>query len=190
LKAAIGAGTADVIDLDALMVFEREPLFGYEGFTFGPGDSIMFSVRNNLAQGGIFDGGEIWLWTVGLGCQFLVHGGEVWDTAHQVGPHFGVGTEEIDALEAVSRPPSLIPGDADNDYDVDEDDAIMLAQNWGLDNADCDFDGDGVVGPKDASIMAANWGYVASPATAVPEPSVIVLLMGMLLAIAMRRVRQ
>ena len=103
------------IDLDALMVYDQEWEVQYpSGFTFGPGpnpngysDSIMFSVMaNDATVGGIgsFDGGEIWIWTVGLPAVFLTHGGELWDTLHMVGLDFGVGTEEINALEAVAIP--------------------------------------------------------------------------------------
>jgi len=118
LKAAIGIGDdlkypEQDIDLDALMVYESEAKwegeeygfeFGYDYTGNGPPDSIMFSLRENQSIGGSFDGGEIWVWTFGGPAVFLVHGGEVWNTAHMVGADFGVGTEEIDALEAVSIP--------------------------------------------------------------------------------------
>ncbi|MBN1589857.1 MAG: PEP-CTERM sorting domain-containing protein, partial [Pirellulales bacterium] len=84
-----------------------------------------------------------------------------------------------------------IPGDTDHDGDVDTFDAQKLAQNWGGANADCDFDDDGIVGPRDASIMAANWGYGTESASvgSVPEPSVLVVLLGMGAALLLRRPR-
>jgi hypothetical protein len=79
-------------DLDALMM---------------GGSTIMFSVRPVLSPSGalIYDGGEIWTYTLGsfVPAAFLVHGGVVWDTAHDVTSLFGA--ENIDALEAVSTIP-------------------------------------------------------------------------------------
>ncbi|MEE9211619.1 MAG: PEP-CTERM sorting domain-containing protein [Phycisphaeraceae bacterium] len=89
----------ELIDLDALMVFDK----ANDGI-WAPGDKIMFSVRSTIGAGGIFDGGEIWVWTNGSPAAFLVHGGITWDTANGVGALFGVPTEEIDALEAVPEP--------------------------------------------------------------------------------------
>ena len=80
--------------------------------------------------------------------------------------------------------PALAPGDANYDGRVDDDDAAILAQNWGLAAATWtmgDFDRDGRIGPKDAAILAANWGYVRgstseATGTPVPEPGMIGLL--------------
>jgi len=88
-----------------------------------------------------------------------------------------------------------IPGDADGDGDVDELDAQALATNWGsgseLDPAtweEGNFDGDYVVGPADAAILAANWHYGVSESGApVPEPSAVVLLLGLPLALLLWR---
>ncbi len=88
-------------------------------------------------------------------------------------------------LPKVEEPPQ-IPGDANNDGDVDAIDAQRLAAFWGATEEDeeyswwemGDFDGDEYVGPADAAIMAANWGYSASEAnSAVPEPSVALMLL-------------
>jgi len=93
-----------------------------------------------------------------------------------------------------------IPGDADHDNDVDKDDLNILAINWGkVDNPptdpvgwdEGDFDDDGVVGPADAAILAANWGYGTEEGnSAVPEPGLFVLLLGLALALVLRRVRR
>ncbi|MBN1591228.1 MAG: PEP-CTERM sorting domain-containing protein [Pirellulales bacterium] len=92
--------------------------------------------------------------------------------------------------------PDPIPGDANNSGTVDSADAIALAENWGAVSQTLgltwwemgDFDGDEVVGPRDAAIMAANWGYgVPAPASAVPEPSTIVLLLMLALGGALSR---
>ncbi len=74
-----------------------------------------------------------------------------------------------------------LPGDANLDGYVNELDAQTLAGHWGQAGGwtEGDFDDDGVVGPRDASIMAAHWGYGTSESTAVPEPGVLVTLLGM-----------
>jgi hypothetical protein len=92
----------ELIDLDGLMVFDT----ANDGI-WSPGDSIMFSLRANIVAGGIYDGGEIWVWTNGGPATSLVHGGITWDTANGVGALLGVATEEIDALEAVPEPGTL-----------------------------------------------------------------------------------
>lgn len=54
-----------------------------------------------------------------------------------------------------------IPGDANGDGLVNEDDATVLAGHWGMCGmtwADGDFNADGAVNAADASILAANWG--------------------------------
>ena len=57
------------------------------------------------------DGGEIFVnapGNPGGAIQgFLIHGGELWDTAHTVGLDFAIGTEEVNALEAIPEPATL-----------------------------------------------------------------------------------
>ena len=92
----------------------------------------------------------------------------------------GVAVDNI-LVESSPAPdsPPRIPGDADNDGDVDADDAAILAGNWlqnvagGYDMGD--FDEDGYVDDIDATLMATNWGV--GTAAAVPEPSTIGLLL-------------
>lgn len=73
-----------------------------------------------------------------------------------------------------------LPGDADNDYDVDADDAAVLAANWlqSGDWSDGDFNDDGMVNDLDAAIMSANWTAGAALAS-VPEPGAWALLAGL-----------
>jgi len=90
--------------------------------------------------------------------------------------------------------PGGIPGDTDNDGDVDAVDAQTVAEHWGAPTTngaqDGDFDGDGVVGPADAAILAAHWGYGTSEAASgVPEPSVLVMLLGLFSAWVVARRR-
>jgi len=91
-----------------------------------------------------------------------------------------------------------VPGDANRDGSVNESDATIVAAHWGYagDWAPGDFNNDGIVGPADAAIVTANWGYHAdAESTDVPEPSMLVLLLGIGLAMACfrsarRRVRR
>ncbi|MBN1588648.1 MAG: hypothetical protein JW888_03955 [Pirellulales bacterium] len=94
----------------------------------------------------------------------------------------------------VFNPGIDIPGDATGNGIVDEEDAVRLAEHWGFGPgatwSQGDFDEDGYVGPKDASIMAGNWGYgTGSESAAVPEPSMLMLLLSLLLPVALRRAR-
>jgi len=83
-----------------------------------------------------------------------------------------------------------VPGDANRDGQVNEEDATALASNWGDPGGwtQGDFNDDGQVNAADASILAANWGYGTSESTVVPEPGVLVTLLGMAaLALLWRR---
>jgi len=88
IATAIGdPGMEEQIDVDAMMT---------------SGSTIMFSI----APAGPFDGGEVWVWSVGGGpAGFLNHGGHLWNTAHVVAQNFGA--ENVDALEAVWGPPPI-----------------------------------------------------------------------------------
>ena len=81
----------------------------------------------------------------------------------------------------------IIPGDANYDGIVDDNDAAVLALNWqsGPDAAWAmgDFNADGWVNDSDATILAPNWQAGVLQTTSVPEPGGIVLLLcGMALA--------
>jgi len=90
-----------------------------------------------------------------------------------------------------------VPGDTDDDGDVDADDLATLAGNWGAsvtpgDVTAGDFDGDGIVGPEDASILAAHWGHGTGEAsgTSVPEPCMAMLVGIGLAMLVIRRTRR
>jgi len=108
IAAAIGnPDLARLIDVDALMVNDLTNLREWE-----LGDEIMFSIAPIISAAGvtIYDGGEIWVWSFGGPATFLFHGGETWDTLHDVTGHFahlGMRNENINALEAVPTPGSL-----------------------------------------------------------------------------------
>ncbi|MBN2218087.1 MAG: hypothetical protein JW719_12000, partial [Pirellulales bacterium] len=83
-----------------------------------------------------------------------------------------------------------LPGDADSDGTVDEDDAAIVAAHWGDANAlwgDGDFNDDGTVNAADAAILAANWGTVAAESVPIPEPSSWMALTTLMLAGAAAR---
>ncbi|HBO43664.1 MAG TPA: hypothetical protein DD670_06985 [Planctomycetaceae bacterium] len=86
-----------------------------------------------------------------------------------------------------------VPGDANRDGSVGEEDAKTLATHWGQsgDWEQGDFDNDGLINALDAAILAAHWGDHASRegnGVAVPEPSMLGMLMSLgLLASGRRR---
>jgi len=95
----------------------------------------------------------------------------------------------------------FIPGDATGDGIVNDLDVERMTANWGRSDATRrmgDFNDDGVVGPADAAILTANWGYGLGEAVAsgeafappVPEPSMWLLLLGILPACLVRKARR
>jgi|GEM_PF-3481745 len=50
-----------------------------------------------------------------------------------------------------------VPGDLDNDDNVDSDDLALLLPNWGSDDLASDIDGDGVVTAADLALLISNW---------------------------------
>ncbi len=102
--------------------------------------------------------------------------------------------DDTGAAYVFNVPSPLIPGDANLDGQVDGQDAAILADSWGVASGamwvDGDFDGDECVGPRDAAILAAHWGEgTGQEASAVPEPSQLVLLAGLLFMLASVRRR-
>jgi hypothetical protein len=87
-----------------------------------------------------------------------------------------------------------IPGDANNDRVVNDEDASILAAHWqqeGMNWGQGDFNGDNIVNDQDASILAAHWGQTGEGTSApVPEPSVVVLLLGVGLIGLLARARR
>jgi hypothetical protein len=89
--------------------------------------------------------------------------------------------------------PPLIPGDANLDNVVNDEDASILAAHWqqsgeGVGWGDGDFNDDGIVNNEDASILAAHWQETS--VGPVPEPHAIVLLVSALLALPLLRRRK
>jgi hypothetical protein len=96
-------------------------------------------------------------------------------------------------LEAFTDPVIDLPGDANGDGVVDDEDASVLGAHWlmasGAAWEDGDFNADGKVDDRDAAILAAHWGQTAESSPSVPEPGVLVLVAGGLIALLARRRR-
>ena len=86
-----------------------------------------------------------------------------------------------DILALVTERAMPIPGDADLDGDVDDDDLSLLLANWtgplakGKTWAQGDFEGDGDVACDDVSLVLANWTDTTGT-TAMPESTAVGLL--------------
>jgi hypothetical protein len=114
------------------------------------------------------------------------------DTDHTEGDISGFRLYQL--TEGVS--PEPIPGDTDGNKIVNELDAQVLATNWGGDVGEGgfaagDFNDDGIVNVLDAAILAANWGDHTGGESVgvVPEPSMMLMLLAMLVAVVSRRSR-
>ncbi|MBN1588789.1 MAG: PEP-CTERM sorting domain-containing protein [Pirellulales bacterium] len=99
----------------------------------------------------------------------------------------------LDNVSLVDINGTTLPGDADHSGSVGPSDAAILAQYWLIATGATwemgDFNGDGAVNDLDASILAANWG-AGTVESAVPEPSTLVLLIGLALGLIARQRRQ
>ena len=91
-------------------------------------------------------------------------------------------------------PAEQIAGDANGDGKVDGSDVTILAGNWqkGVSDGqtaiweDGDFNGDGKVDGSDVTILAGNWQTGVTTASAsVPEPGMLMLLLGGMLFVGL-----
>jgi hypothetical protein len=95
-------------------------------------------------------------------------------------------------IEVLADAAVQIPGDATGDGVVNGEDTARLALYWGQSDATWemgDFNRDGVIGPADAAILSANWGYNANETSSVPEPSIVVMLLSLLVLGTLKRGR-
>ena len=76
-------------------------------------------------------------------------------------------------------------GDANLDGVVNDEDTALLTANWqrvsGATWGEGDFNEDSAVNDEDATILATNWQSSGVSQASAPEPSMLVLLAGMLL---------
>ena len=143
------------------------------------GGSIDNSFAMNLGKfGTYFFNGEL--------DEFAIFGEAL--TLEQIQAHYDAAFGESDK----------IAGDANKDGKVDGSDVTILAGNWqkgvgdGLTASweEGDFNGDGKVDGSDVTILAGNWQYgVEAAASAVPEPSTIVLLLAAVASLMVTRRR-
>ena len=80
--------------------------------------------------------------------------------------------------DAVVETVEGLPGDLNADGSVNSGDLDMVRGNWGATiepNTGGDANGDGYVNSADLDIVRGNWG-ASAPASAVPEPSTLLLL--------------
>jgi len=87
------------VDLDAMMVWD-----GNYNQVWDEPDTIIFSIRGTT---GTWDGGEIVVLPFAGPPSFLLHGGNLWDTAFDVALAFSLNppTQEVDAIEAYPQQP-------------------------------------------------------------------------------------
>jgi len=113
-----------------------------------------------------------------------------------------LGSEQIGAVYTFTvpdvPPEELIPGDTDDDHDVDAEDLAIVASNWGSTVTENDyhvgnFNNDTVVDALDAAIQAANWTGSLDEVNGghtVPEPAAMILLACIILPAFLRRSRR
>ena len=104
----------------------------------------------------------------------------------------GPGTSHVYYVKISSElgdTPDTLPGDLNGDGFVNSGDLDLVRGNWGVSGdpggTPGDADGDGTVNSADLDVVRGNWG--ASLPTAVPEPSALLLLLGLGLAALARK---
>lgn len=108
----------------------------------------------------------------------------------------GDGNVDLGDTDVWLQENNSLPGDADLDGDVDASDLNKVGLNWQSDQvvswADGDFDGNGIVNAVDLNEVGRSWqvgvpaAAAANNATAVPEPSSIIFVAGVLAALLSR----
>jgi hypothetical protein len=96
----------------------------------------------------------------------------------------------VDAQFRLYAPEPPIPGDANRDNIVNDEDAAILAAHWqqmGMSWEHGDFNDDGIINDADTSILAAHWLMTGEEYASVPEPAMRVLLAGGLMTLLLWR---
>jgi hypothetical protein len=170
----------------------------YGGFTAAPDYGVFTHVINgqsgqplDLYSRGVLPTGAVYLGQYELDSganEWLVQTSGANPLASPV--RYGYGLDYMLLVQV----PEPIPGDANNDGRVDEEDAATLATYWGQSGgwAQGDFNGDSVINAADASILAAHWGDwtgQSGESGAVPEPTMILMSLVGAVMLSMRRPR-
>ncbi|MBN2218552.1 MAG: autotransporter-associated beta strand repeat-containing protein [Pirellulales bacterium] len=157
-------------------------------------DRIILGIYNGTAPGNLILNSQDFtdfsftpLTNFGVGVYTLIDAGSISGSlgANVSGTIDGLlGTLSIsdtDLILTVTSDAPVVPGDTDNDGDVDQNDAATLAGNWGTQvtngRFDGDFNDDTWVNAADAAILAANWtGPLGNESAPVPEPSILAMM--------------
>ncbi len=168
-------------------------------YNAGLGRYLLCTEHDRTFQGnlGIFDAPQPWgPWTTveyeqnwgGFGSTFFWNFSNKWTSADGLDTTIvftGIG--DNDSWNTVRGTFSVVmPGDANLDGTVNNKDATLLAANWqkmsGATWGEGDFNDDGKVNDVDATILATNWHSSSGSQASTPEPGMLSLLIGMLLA--------
>ena len=149
-------GATDTIRIDGEEIFAGDLLSGG---------------MNGLRLGGHLYGGYNWIGEI---CEFIYFEGELSEAERDA------IEQELMARWGIAGAVTPLEGDLDGDGYVGSSDLDIVRANWGQtvtpgDLSVGDADGSGLVGSGDLDIVRANWGQGA-PASAVPEPSLAMLL--------------
>lgn len=203
-------GTPFCIDLPTGVDQEGQSVQLATGPTPALPDTVVFSIRQIPLQNGGYHatGSELFVLDSNGTVSFLNHGGQTWDSSFamnnlHVGGLDGITPQtsiesailDINALEALGNLviPDPLPGDINADGSVDLLDLDILGTNWGgygVGQPGGDINNDNVVDLLDLDILGGNFGVSVGPAmaAAVPEPTSLLLLAGLLgVAAAARR---
>ena len=158
-----------VLTLDMRGVDFTEILDLSKIYTMDDLEELLLAGATNL------DGSQVVPLTVELNSLAWLDVAGLWDS-------FDAGTQSLlnawDAIEGNTLVTVSIPGDANRDGTIDEDDAAILAAHWQTPSGATwqmgDFNGDGAVNDIDATLLVANWDQKTS--APVPEPNSFTLL--------------
>ncbi len=161
-----------------------------------PGHSPVGAYTQAASPYGTFDqSGNVWEWTdTGLGPLRRLRGGS-WRSSASIlnarsvqpttgSPHTSED-EQIGFRVAAAVAISGLPGDYNNNGQVEQGDLDLVLQNWGLDSNGGSPTGwsndlpDGVIDQAELDGVLQNWGGTAAPdlrGTSVPEPATAALL--------------
>ena len=157
----------------------RYSISGWVSTVVGPGPTLRFLINGEEVGVKVGPGGS------GYWRGFSTS----WDSGDQTIAQFRIVETTIAgfgndfAIDDISLKLAPIPGDANLDGDVDDDDLSLVLAHWtgvgGLGGtwATGDFDDNGSVSDSDLSLLLMNWGWsLGSGSIAMPEPATMALV--------------